>query len=1040
MRSHALACRALVALAFFCIGTGAQAADRHATAADGDRAVTGTPVEGAMGIEETVASIMQRQARFPSMLRPPRRSIEHEHRREPLPLPGALEVSRWPVGDAEAGQPYNPVPLAPQTVSTPNFTAATLADTNAFPPDTMGAVGPTQFIVAVNGRIRSFNKTTGAADAALDVSTDVFFASVLTPVAGTFTSDPRIRYDRLSGRWFLVIIDVPNGGASSNRVLVAVSSGATITGTASFTFFQFQMSTTNFTDYPTLGIDANALYIGANMFTTAGAYAGTDAAVVRKSSVLGAGPIVSTVFTGLAVGSGAGPFTPQGVDNFDPAATEGYFVGVDNAVFSLVVLRRVTNPGTTPTLSGNLNLTVPTTTSPNQVTHLGNAGGLNGRLDSLDDRLYAAHLRNGRLWTAHNIRVSSAGVASTAAEARNAVRWYEITSLTTSPALVQSGTVFDGAATLATAQQYWIPSVMVSGQGHAALGFSAAGTNFRVDAATIGRLVTDTLGTTQGAPVRYTSSSFAYNPPSDTGAANGSRRWGDYSYTSVDPCDDQTMWTIQQFTDATNSYGVRAVRLRAPAPTLTACGAPTAVPQGGTANVVVSGTGLFNTSAGIDACRIAASASVDGTGVSVTGVTVNSPTQATVGFSATPTATAGPRTLTFVNPDGQLAATATCVTVTAAASVSSIVLGQASPACAGTNVTWNVSFSTAVTGLSASNFALAGSAVGASIVSVTGSGAAWTVTANPGTASGTLRLDLVNSTGVTPTLAGLPATGATYTISATPAAFAVSGGGAYCSGGAGVAVGLTGSASGVNYQLLRDAVAVGSPVAGTGSALSFGNQTAAGSYTVTATGSGGCTAGMSGSTAVSVNPLPVVNAGTPTAICTGATTAIPLTSTPAGASFTWTAASAGGSVTGFSGGSGTNIAQVLTGAGSVDYVVSASLAGCASASTRTFTQPVSGPQVVQTTLPAAVQGFAYAQQLTATGLLGSATFSRTVGALPAGLALSPAGLIDGTPTAVGPSSFTIAVADSAVAGCSGSRNLGIEVRANQVFVDGFEGP
>ena len=52
----------------------------------------------------------------------------------------------------------------PQTVSTPNFTGATLADTGAFPPDSMGTVGPSQFIVAVNGRIRSFNKTTGVAD------------------------------------------------------------------------------------------------------------------------------------------------------------------------------------------------------------------------------------------------------------------------------------------------------------------------------------------------------------------------------------------------------------------------------------------------------------------------------------------------------------------------------------------------------------------------------------------------------------------------------------------------------------------------------------------------------------------------------------------------------------------------------------------------------------------------------------------------------------------------------------------------------------
>jgi hypothetical protein len=123
---------------------------------------------------------------------------------------------------------------APQTVGT-TFTGATLADTaNSFPPDPMGAVGPTQFIVACNGRIRSFNKTTGVADGALNLDMDVFFTSVMSTASGTFTADPRIRYDRLSGRWFVTIIDVPAGtGVTPNRVLIAVSSGSTITGGSS---------------------------------------------------------------------------------------------------------------------------------------------------------------------------------------------------------------------------------------------------------------------------------------------------------------------------------------------------------------------------------------------------------------------------------------------------------------------------------------------------------------------------------------------------------------------------------------------------------------------------------------------------------------------------------------------------------------------------------------------------------------------------------------------------------------------------------------
>jgi hypothetical protein len=101
---------------------------------------------------------------------------------------------------------------------------------------------------------------------------------------------------------------------------------------------------------------------------------------------------------------------------------------------------------------------------------------------------------------------------------------------------------------------------------------------------------------------------------------------------------------------------------------------------------------------------------------------------------------------------------------------------------------------------------------------------------------------------------------ATITINTTPSVFNVTGGGSYCAGGSGVAVGLNSSTSGVNYQLYNGSAAVGAPVAGTGSALNFGAQTNAGTYTVAATSaSSSCNANMTGSASVVMNALPVVN-------------------------------------------------------------------------------------------------------------------------------------------------------------------------------------
>ena len=59
------------------------------------------------------------------------------------------------------------------------------------------------------------------------------------------------------------------------------------------------------------------------------------------------------------------------------------------------------------------------------------------------------------------------------------------------------------------------------------------------------------------------------------------------------------------------------------------------------------------------------------------------------------------------------------------------------------------------------------------------------------------------------------------------------------------------------------------------------------------------------------------------------------------------------------------------------------------------------------TLPAGTVGVAYSQQITATGGTGPYVFTVLTGTLPAGLTLSSAGLLSGTPTTLGSSTVTI---------------------------------
>ncbi|HPG93451.1 MAG TPA: DUF11 domain-containing protein, partial [Dokdonella sp.] len=661
---------------------------------------------------ETSAAIMARQAVAPPRQPRPDRELESPDRRHLPQNPDAPAISQYPPADPRA--PVLPGPAIHTTSLA--FDGPTLIDTGAFPPDSMGAVGPTQFITFVNGRLRTFTKA-GVADGVLDVDPDVFFASVTTPVSPPvvldFTSDPQIRYDRVTGRWFLLIIDVPctNAGCSTtaaNRVMIAVSDAAsngTISGSTVWTFFYFVGSAgSDFLDYPALGIDVNALYIGGNMFSNAGSFVGTNGYVVQKASILGAGPIVTTAFANLAVGTGAGPYTPRGVDNFDVAATEGYFIGVDNATFSTLTLRRVSNPGSaTPTISANISITVPTTTFPDRVEHLGNTGGANGRLDALDDRLYEAMMRNGRLWTAHNFRVSAAGVANTAAQARNASRWYELQNLSTTPTIVQSGTVYDNAATRAAARQYFIPSIAVTGQGHAVIGFTAAGVIGATPAYT-GRLSGDALGSMNGSPgtgvTTFGTSTTNYNPPADPGGAGG-RRWGDYSFTSVDPIDDMTVWTIQEYNQATNSYAVRVGKLLAPPPATPTCAGSPIVFNGPTGNVVIAatssgGSGFYDPGSNLPPPALPFShLSATVTNAVVNSVTYNSPTQVTLNITAS---AVGLQNVTLTNPDGQNVTAVGCINVQSVAVNADLSITKTdgvTTATAGGSVTYTITASNA---------------------------------------------------------------------------------------------------------------------------------------------------------------------------------------------------------------------------------------------------------------------------------------------------------------------------------------------------------
>ena len=280
---------------------------------------------------------------------------------------------------------------------------------------------------------------------------------------------------------------------------------------------------------------------------------------------------------------------------------------------------------------------------------------VSGRLFQAITAARTAMTRRGHIWTVLNLGLDNTGQFDNLRASRLGFVWMDIVDIDSDrPRVAQSGRVFQPSPDNDVHQRnYWMPSMAVSGQGHMMIGGSAAGSNEYVNAAAVGRLAGDAPGMFRD-PVLYTNAFAAYNA-NDNRLSNGIRRWGDYSHTSVDPCDDMTMWTVQRFTAEADKWGVAVARMSAPPPVTPTAATPSVVDAGRDAvevqlrGTATDGAGFFDPGPGFQ-CRLR----VEIPGTTVTAVRVIDPTTLGVTFT-TRGVSPGSLSMTVINPDGQSA-------------------------------------------------------------------------------------------------------------------------------------------------------------------------------------------------------------------------------------------------------------------------------------------------------------------------------------------------------------------------------------------------
>jgi hypothetical protein len=453
-----------------------------------------------------------------------------------------------------------------------NFTAATLnVESSAVPPDANGVAGPLHYVEFVNGRFTVFNKTNSAK---VTTMTDVTFWSQagITLAGGWDVTDPRIIFDPASQRWFVSGVDFdPTGTINTNHMLLAISATADPSSAWKALSITALPGGNTFCDFPTLGLDAQGVYIAADLFDPASNPLGSTLVSLPKKDLLASTP-VSSALTRFGIMSyaargdilqpavcldGSGQGTVLSADGIGVDTNSNFITNTSLVQFQV---QNAAGPGKA-TLGSSSFLSVSPYTAPLDPVQ----PDLSTNLDDGDARFSAnVYEVGGVLYAVHGTQLGD----------RAALRWYRIDAA--SHTVLESGTVSDPVNDL------YYPSIAANAAGIAVIAFNGSSSRtFLSSFAVVGRTVNGV--TTFNKPVLLKSGTASYQNTDSTGTS----RWGDFSTTCLDPSDSTIFWTIQEIATGASTWSTQVTEIRTGIPVIS-------VSRSGS-NQLLSWTGtLFN--------------------------------------------------------------------------------------------------------------------------------------------------------------------------------------------------------------------------------------------------------------------------------------------------------------------------------------------------------------------------------------------------------------------------------------------------------------
>ncbi len=404
------------------------------------------------------------------------------------------------------------------------------------PPDTIGDVGASYYIQAINASAGTtftvYDKSDGSMAAGpltLDSLGSGFCADGL--------GDPVVVYDHLAGRWLLS--EFSNSG---NRMCVYVSqTGDPISGG----WYNYDFTAPNFPDYPKYAVWGDAYYVTANESSPA-VYA------LQRSEMLTGAAAAMQRFTAPPLGGfGFQVLTPGDVDGpAPPAGAPGTMIRHRDD--------EAHNPGSNNPSQDYLeifevdvdwaNAANSTFTGPTQIAvaefdsdlcgltsfECIQQPGTSTRLDPLREPvMWRAQYRN---FGAYETLVGSF-VTDVNGSDRAGVRWFELRRAGGAWGLHQEGTYSIDSTSR------FMSSTAMDGDGNLATAYNVSSSSVHPGLRYAGRLASDPAGTLPQGELTLVSGS----------ASNSANRYGDYSSLNLDPVDECTFWFTGEY-NASSSW------------------------------------------------------------------------------------------------------------------------------------------------------------------------------------------------------------------------------------------------------------------------------------------------------------------------------------------------------------------------------------------------------------------------------------------------------------------------------------------------------